>query len=97
MCRRRRGRQRPKYIRKQFTAISYQNIVKSYPFSRELRELGEREGQEIFRLTTEVQLARENAQHHECFIEDLSGHQLFEKLFEDDLFKDSRAKELSTR
>lgn len=49
---------------------------------RELRELNERERLEITRLTNERELAEERDHHYKCFVEDLSGHQLFEKLFE---------------
>lgn len=49
---------------------------------RELRELKERERLEITRLTNELELAAERDHHYKCFVEDLSGHQLFEKLFD---------------
>lgn len=55
-------------------------------FSRELRELNERESQEITRQREQEVLANERIHHFECFIENLEGHDLFNKLFEGDDF-----------
>lgn len=50
---------------------------------RELRELKEREDQEITQLRNEEALANERAHHYNCFVEDLGGHELFQQLFDD--------------
>lgn len=65
--------------------------------SRELRELKERESQEISRLNEEQSLAKEREHHFKCFIEDLSGHELYEKLFEETPLEEQIFAELKDR
>lgn len=51
--------------------------------SRELRELNERESQERRALQEKEDSINRQRHHFKCFVEDLDGHQLFEKLFEE--------------
>lgn len=55
-------------------------------FRRELRELTERECQEIRQLKDQEQLIEKEKHHFKCFVEDLDDHQLFNTLFEGELF-----------
>lgn len=47
-----------------------------------MRDLKEREIQEINNLQIEEQLLKEKNHLYECFVEDLKGYELFDKLIE---------------
>lgn len=55
---------------------------------RELRELNERESQEIRQLKDQEQLINEEKHHFQCFVEGLDDHQLFNHLFQKGFFSE---------
>lgn len=57
-------------------------------YSRELRDLNEREQLEIARYQREAVMAENQGHDFNCFMEDLSGHELFEQLFLDENYED---------
>lgn len=59
-------------------------LLKRIYFSRELRDLNERETQEMRSLQEKKLEIEQQRHHHQCFVEELDSHQLFEELFKEE-------------
>lgn len=54
----------------------------NFHYSRELREVRDRENKEIESMKKEEHLRKKDKHLEACFVENLNGNQLFERIFE---------------